>query len=140
MLSLTSSLFFVHFVILKIMIKNEIRLGRVHGLFSGRAFLELPVMCPDVWTLYSQGKIRKSHVYLLCEVYVPLAAMLHTYPSCLDVLRRSVVSEASFFVRIRTELRHIVMSHFVQCFLRYDSRLKEYHIVLVFPSKVSEYV
>lgn len=120
--------------------KGEIRFGRVHGLFSGRAFLELPVMCQDVWTSYCPLEIRKTHVYLLCEVYVPLSAMLHTYPSNLDVLRRGVVSEASFFVRIRSELRHCVLSHYAQCFLRYDSRVKEYHVVLVFPCKVSDYV
>lgn len=119
--------------------KSEIRFGRVRGLVYGRAFLQASYS-PEVWTLYSQGQIRKSCVYLVCEVFVPLAAMLHTYPSCLDVLRRSVVSEASFFVCIRSELRHIVSSHFLHCFLRYDSSLKEYHTVLIFACKVSQYV
>lgn len=118
--------------------ESEVRLGRVHGLFFGRAF-DRPFNS-EVWTVYAPLVVRKSRIYFLCEVFVPLSLLVHQGKPDIDALRRSVVSEGSFFVRIRSAYRSFVLGHYAFCALRYDRLAKEYHLVLVFPCKVSDNV
>lgn len=121
---------------LKAMKSNEIRFCGICELFSGRAILALPLVGSDAWTSYLPLRIRKTCVYFLCEVCVPISVVAYVGKPDIVTLRRCVVYEASSFVAFHSDFRDVVLSHYAQCFLRYDFLKKEYRIVLVFPCKV----
>lgn len=133
---------FVHFVIPKIMNNSEVRLARVCGLYSGRVLADRYVggsfFSPEVWTLYNPIFLRKSHVYCMFEVYVPLSSCLNLGRPNISLLRRTVISAASYCVVYRSGYSRLLLSHYAFCALRYNRNAKEYHCVIAFRCNIND--